>query len=252
MRWVSSAWGWAVCRILDEWAWVRIWVRRYWKPLDETAGVEEVERWANDYTAPRDVEDDAYEIARDNAVARYEEVLRVSEGLDKKLEDLARTALTVGGIVATLSKVTGVQVDEPSWRLIAGGVIVAVFAVATSFLARRPVDTSMPYDARTVLEIADLDPPLPERKIKATAAVSYHVATIAMISVTEWKARQLRLATWAFCLSLVMFSIAVVRASAPVVPPTHPSDQPRPQPAPAPPARHTSVGWSERAGRSSC
>jgi hypothetical protein len=136
--------------------------------------------------------------------------LAVYEGLDKKLEDLARTSLTIGGIVATLTKAA--DLGSTPWRfwMIVLGIVVTVVTVAVAYLSRRPINTTMSMDARTLLEVADLPKGFPESKVNAVIAASYHVASIGLQPGLVWKTKQLHRLTWLFCASLLLFALAVI------------------------------------------
>jgi hypothetical protein len=88
---------------------VRDWINSWRRPPDPrtSEGFLETRQWALDYIPPR--EDEVYAIALDYAEKRYEEMLNLSEALDKKLDDLARTSLAIGVLIATVARVLGAE-----------------------------------------------------------------------------------------------------------------------------------------------
>ena len=81
------------------------WTNSWRRPPDATrsAGFLETRQWALDYDPPR--EDEDYSMALGYAEKRYEEMLNLSEVLDKKLDGLARTSLAIGVLIATVARV---------------------------------------------------------------------------------------------------------------------------------------------------
>ena len=203
----GAAYDWCVGKLLGLRKGLTSWVR----PPADLEGRDETERWAASYAALRDdSEDGTYALAREYAKERYDEMVKASEDLDKKLDDLAKAALAVGGIVATIARVIGLDpalFHSPSTAM---AIVFSVLTVVAAALTRRPNKSWRPMNARTILEVADLVPNLPKGRIEAAAAASYHFATNAMTASVEWKGDQLRRATWLFCISLALIAFAVI------------------------------------------
>ena len=214
-------WGWWAPMVLavarPAWKWVVSW----WHPPEDLEGRDEAERWAASYAALRDLDDGTYSLVREYAKERYDELVAMSEGLDNKLDALARTALTIGAIVATAARVLGLDTAILRSPLAALVIVFSVLTVVTAALTRRPIKSWTPMNARTLLEAADLVPNLPKGRLEGVTAASYHFAVIAMWASIGWKAGQLKRATWLFCISLVLIALMVVfpRASLSSSPP---------------------------------
>lgn len=83
------------------------WVDSWRRPPDPSTseGFLETQQWALNYDPSREAE--AYGLALGYAEKRYAEMLNLSEVLDKKLDDLARTSLAIGILIATVARVLG-------------------------------------------------------------------------------------------------------------------------------------------------
>lgn len=207
---LRATWTWLRSRILPDWL-NRAWLATWLHPPEDLHGEEETRSWALSYAAPRedDVgEDGVYSLAREYAKERYEELSAVSEKLDEKLDALARTALTLGAIAATLARVVGLDAWLPRATLLTFGILAWVLTVLIAALTRRPSETWVPMSAQTLLKIADYVPKLPKSQIEAVIAASYHRAATAMTVTVEWKGSQLKRATWLFCVGLILIALA--------------------------------------------
>jgi hypothetical protein len=208
-RWLSRAWWKA--KPGQAWSWLSRplgasgrWLSTWWHPPDNLLGLLETEEWVYGYASPREDEDGAYSLAMEYASKRYEEIAKIAEALDRKLDDLGRTALTIGTIVATVARIAGFPGGLMRSPLMIGAIALSALTVIVGSVSRRPTQSRMPMNPRTLLEVVDLPARLPKSKIEGVAAASYHYALIGMTFVTEWKAKQLKRATWLFCLSLVL------------------------------------------------
>ena len=154
------------------------------------------------------------------AKERYDELVKVSESLDKKLDEIAKTALTIGTIIADVAKVEGLDTALLGSPMAPVAVVLLTVTVIAANVARRPNKAWKPMNARTLLEVADLEPNLPKNRIDAVIAASYHDAMMRMTAATEWKAEQAKRVTGLFCLGLLPIAFLVV------LPPTSPSSPP--------------------------
>jgi len=198
--------NWWIKRMRREWAWLRIW----WQPPRDPEGFQQAEQWAENYGAPRDLDDGTYALTLEYAKDRYAELVEVSEALDKKLDELARMALAVGAIVATAARVLGLDSSFIRSPIAATSICCSVATLITAAVARRPNLSWKPMNSRTLLEIADLEPNLPKYRVEAATAASYHSAMIGITAIVEWKAELMKRATWLFCFSVVLIAILIV------------------------------------------
>lgn len=200
--------------VKNSWAPTQAWLSTWLYPPRRVSGADETVRWARSYPALRDdggAEDGVYSLARKYAKERYEELVKLSESLDAKLESLARTALALGAITATAVRVAGIDTAYLHSPRLVIGTIFWVLTVLIAALSRRPNERWEPMSSRSLLEVADLTPKLPKSRIDGALAASYHVATSSLDATADWKSRQLARATWLFCLGLSLFaSLAIL------------------------------------------
>ncbi len=171
--WVTRAWDWT-----DSW-------RRPPDPA-KSAGFLETRQWALDYDPPREGED--YTLALEYAEKRYEEMLNLSEVLDKKLEGLARTSLAIGVLIATVARALGSNTPLGRSPLLIWAVISFALSVLVAVWSRSPTIYGTPLEIRDLLKVMDDHPELTKNKTEAVLASSYHVALVGTYATNEWKA----------------------------------------------------------------
>jgi hypothetical protein len=232
-RWVGPGF------LRSAWSWLRSW----WHPPDLNYLVEigkdkdlkNAYEWAGDYAPTRNGE--IYEAILDFAEKSYEEMVNVSDGLDKKADDLMKISGTIGAALAAAGRISGASALLSS-RPVLFSVGSLVFTMLICARTRKPVKKIVPMTIKAAIEVAECgvlpyvateigdagtveatattpseDPgvviiPLPVHpsalQVKATIAASYHWATVGTQYVIEWKAKQIGRATFAFCLGLVL------------------------------------------------
>jgi hypothetical protein len=173
-------------------------------------GFLETSQWALDYNPVREGED--YGLALEYAAKRYDEMLSLSEVLDKKLDDLARTSLAIGVLIATVARVLGAETPLGRSPML----IWAVISFALSFLvavwSRGPTIYGTPLEIRNLLKVMDDHPELTKSKTEAVLASSYHVAVVGTYATNEWKAQQLWRATTLLFVGIVLLVAMLVIA----------------------------------------
>jgi len=192
--WVTRAWDW-----VDSW-------RRPPDPA-KSAGFLETRQWALDYNPPREGED--YTLALEYAEKRYEEMLNLSEVLDKKLEGLARTSLAIGVLIATVARALGSNTPLGRSPLLIWAVISFALSVLIAIWSRGPTIYGTPLEIRDLLKVMDDHPELTKNKTEAVLASSYHVAVVGTYATNEWKAGQLWRAT-TLLLAGIVFLVAML------------------------------------------
>lgn len=194
--------------------WFFNWVDSWRRPPDpsRSEGFLETRQWALDYDPSREAE--AYGLALGYAEKRYEEMLNLSEVLDKKLDDLARTSLAIGILIATAARVLGPNTPLGRSRLLIWAVISFALSVLVAVWSRGPTIYGIPLEIRGLLKVMDDHPNLTKTKTEAVLASSYHVAVVGTYATNEWKAAQLWRAT-SFLLAGIVLLVAVLIHAAP-------------------------------------
>jgi len=195
--WVTRAWDWT-----DSW-------RRPPDPA-KSAGFLETRQWALDYDPPREGED--YTLALEYAEKRYEEMLNLSEVLDKKLEGLARTSLAIGVLIATVARALGSNTPLGRSPLLIWAVISFALSVLVAVWSRSPTIYGTPLEIRDLLKVMDDHPELTKNKTEAVLASSYHVAVVGTYATNEWKAGQLWRATTLLLAGIVLLVAILITA----------------------------------------
>lgn len=156
----------------------RRWIGSWWHPPapEAAVGFIETRQWALDYIPLR--EGDDYALVLEYAEKRHEEMLGLSAEMDKKLDDLARTALAIGVLVATAARVLGVNSDFGRSSLLTGAVVAFAASVLVAVWARRPTIYTTPMEIRGLLKVVDHDLELSKNKTMALLAASYHYALV--------------------------------------------------------------------------
>jgi hypothetical protein len=208
-------------------------VQRCWYPPDvedyeaDERHREEVE-WGDQYLPERDSE--TYPTVAKYAERYYEQMLSVSDGLDKRFDDIIKTAAALGAILAAIARVAGsnmlLYVD---WLL--PSIALFLLAVILSARGRRPATMKTPITPRLLLKLvehslmneADPESHPTERQVQATIAATYHVAADGMNVLNKWKAEQLKRTTFCFCFGLALLPLVFFAA------PTNPSSSQNPE-----------------------
>jgi hypothetical protein len=188
------------------------WTNSWRRPPDPTksAGFLETRQWALDYNPPR--EDEDYALALEYAQKRYEEMLNLSEVLDKKLDGLARTSLAIVVLIATVARVLGAETPLGRSPLLIWAVISFAVSVLVAIWSRGPTLYSTPLEIRDLLKVMDDHPDLKKPKTEALLASSYHVAVVGTYATNEWKARQLWRATTLLLGGVVLLVLMLISA----------------------------------------
>ena len=189
---------------------VRIWGASWRRPPDPkvSAGFLDTQQWALDYNPTRD--SDGYSLALEYAEKRYDEMRELSDVLDKKLDDIARTSLAVGVLIATAAKVMESASTFGRSPLLPWAVSFFALSMLVAVWSRSPTLYGTPMEIRDLLKVMDDHPELPQGKMEAVVASSYQVAVIASAATSEWKARQLWRATFLPLVGIVLLIVMLV------------------------------------------
>jgi len=183
-------------------AWLGSW-RRMWKlpNLDKDAWVREAEQWVNDYTPMNKPE--LYSVALKYAEQRYEQATQAYESMDKKADDLMRTAGTLSAVLVTLAKLF--EMTRPI--TIVPAVICLVASVILAARVRWPMDFRTPMDTQNLMLVVDNPNVTDKHVVEAVAAASYHAATVGLLVLIRWKATLLERSAGMFCVGLVLLAL---------------------------------------------
>ena len=227
-----------------------LWLKSWWHPPDldhiveigENEDIKKAYDWAEAFSPTRNSE--VYEAILEFAEKSYAEMTHISDGLDKKADDLMKISGTVGAALAAAGRISSATAWLTS-RPLMFAIGCLVFTMLVCARARKPMKKVVPMTIKAAIEVAEQsalpylatetggkgtieaaaqDPgeasgvviiPLPVRpsalQVKAVIAASYHWATVGTQYVIEWKAQQIKRATIAFCSGLVLLVYAFLR-----------------------------------------
>jgi len=221
----------------ESWRWPDqpYWLRwSYWKTwwfapkidvLGSSSTYDAAQEWAKRYLPTRD--DDIYSAILKHAEGHYQLSLDMVNALDRKADDLMKFAGVIGAAIATAGRIAGMNGIVSGSRLFPLSVASLVVTVLIAARTRRPATMATALDISAAIEIADVstvppvvsDPPVdpsdwpPPTKFQfeAALAASYHAAATGLLVVIDWKASQLRRATFFFCLGMVLLALVYLR-----------------------------------------
>jgi hypothetical protein len=172
-------------------------------PFESDASYLAAVAWAREFSP--EAGKDSYSAALQHANQKYSTSLGHFDALDKKADDLMRTAVTVAALL--VAAVKAFDVEMSGWMVAAFLCFLA--AVVVSAIARRPGLQATPGEIREVLGFAE-DFRISDRfQVEALVAASLHCAVVGMEPAIRWKSDQLRRATVLFVVGvLLLLSIA--------------------------------------------
>ncbi len=176
-----------------------------------SAGFLEAQQWTWEYSPKRD--GDEYALALEYAQKRYEEITGLFELLDKKLDDLARTSLAIGVIVATMARVFGSNSPLGHSPLLLWAVVFFALSVLVAVWSRGPTISGTPLEIRDLLKVMDDQPDLSKARLQAVLASSYYLAVVRTYATNKWKAVQLWRATSLLLIGVVLLVGMLVTAA---------------------------------------
>ena len=165
--------------------------------LVHDATYQEHAKWAKNYKPAPDESD---ELVLDHARRVYDECVMANQRLDKKAEDILKTA---GVLVTILLATAGASsAFTPCW--IIPSLICFLLAMVLSIVSRQPKPRSSLSSIRQTIER------LPSENRQLYMAVSLHWAVEKLSRSIGWKAQALRRASWCLCLGVLGFLFPIV------------------------------------------
>jgi hypothetical protein len=148
----------------DAWRLAREWLFSWFRATDAKDSREflETQQWSVDYSPSSTT--DHYELVAEHAKDRYEHILEISETLDKKLEELAKTSGTVVLIIAAVSSALGSAAVASTLglrstlahpRFLTAAVVCLALSLGVAIWSRRPIKFRTPVTARALLKLVD-------------------------------------------------------------------------------------------------
>jgi len=194
--------SWPILPFWLTWVWWRTW----WFPpiIQDDPLYRETDAWALDYTPSK--KDDVHSPVLQFAERRFDQMVKATENVDKKADDLIRTASTIGAALVAATKIFAAS----NAFLISPTVMFLVLATIVASRARTPMFHSQPHSVRTLINVAALEDIESKVQLECVAAASLLCATIGIRVINNWKATQVARATALFCCALILLFVLIL------------------------------------------
>jgi hypothetical protein len=170
----------------------------YAPAIETDAAYQDAIAWARDFTPEADR--DSYSAALDHAHRKYTLSIDHFDAIDKKTDDLMKTAVTLTALL--VGAVKALEIELTWWFTAA--FLCFISSIVLSVIARRPTLPETPGRVRDVLEFVE-DFRIQDRfQIEALLAASFHCAVVGTQPLIRWKAQQLLRATAVFILGILL------------------------------------------------
>ncbi len=190
--------------MIRSWIWLRSWV--FPPSVRFDSEFIEATRWAEGYSPQNPGE--VYARVSKFAESQYQYMTSLSDGLDKKADDLLRFMTTIMGVVIAAGAGRLITFERPWAALLSLGPI--SLALIAAIRIRTPQSTTTPMNPRELLKIADLKSTPTAEQLESVLAASYHVAILGMKSLTSWKARMLNRSVLAFLTAFLLLLGSII------------------------------------------
>ena len=166
--------------------------------LDDDLDYQAADAWAREFTPEPGKE--AYGIALEHAKRKYDEAVGHFDMLDKKADELMRTAVTIAALL--VAAIRALDVEVSIWLVLA-----LVFFLLTTIVAaitRRPTLQATPGSVHEVLGFVDDFRIRDRHQIEALVAASLRCAIVGTQLAIRWKSVQISRATVMFVIGVVL------------------------------------------------
>ena len=232
---MNRQWWPAILRRLRGW-----WSGPDLRRVADIPELAESERWAIQYLPLRD--DPIYNAVRSLAERSYQELVDLADNLDRKSDDLMKTAAALAAALAAAGRIAGATALLEHPRMILASVSRLIITLLICARTRTPINKAGAMRVRTALQVADLgmasasapatntaselateeavsspgDRMLENRpgnssenQMHAIVAASFEFASVGVQILIQWKASQLQWATNFFIAALVLLIAAL-------------------------------------------
>ena len=148
--------------------------------------------WAREFTPERDKE--SYSVACEHAKRKYDQTVAHFDALDKKADDLMKTAVTIAALL--VGAIKALEVGITIWLISAFLAFLGTIILAA--IARRPTLQATPGSVHELMGFVE-DFRIHDRyQIEALVAASLRCAIVGTSLSIRWKSNQLSRATVLF------------------------------------------------------
>lgn len=158
--------------------------------------------WAREFTPEADKQ--SYSTALDHAHRKYALSVDHFDAIDKKTDELMKTAVTLTTLLVAAAK--ALEIELTWWFYAAFACFLG--AIVLAVITRRPTLPETPGNVREVLSFVDDFRIHDHFQIEALLAASFHCAVVGTQPLIRWKAQQLVRATSLFVLSVLLLPLS--------------------------------------------
>lgn len=162
------------------------------------APYREAVNWTREFTPQPDK--DSYSVAYEYAKRKYDQSVAHFDALDKKADELMRTAVTIAALLVAAIK--ALDVDVTGWVI--GASLAFLATVILAAITRRPTLQATPGSVREVLDFVDDFRIHDRHQIEALVAASLRCAIVGTQPAIRWKSNQISRATVLFVAGILL------------------------------------------------
>lgn len=166
--------------------------------LEQDAPYRDAVGWAREFTPEADK--DSYSVAYEYAKRKFDQSVAHFDALDKKADELMRTAATIAALLVAAIKALDVNVT--GWMIAAFALFLLTIILAA--ITRRPTLQATPGSVREVLDFVDDFRIHDRHQIEALVAASLRCAIVGTQPAIKWKSNQISRATALFVLAVLL------------------------------------------------
>ncbi len=170
--------------------------------IDQDSKFLEAQTWAKQFTPEADKS--SYSTALDHAHRKYSLSVDHFDAIDKKTDDLMKTAVTLTALL--VAAVKALEIELGGWFYTAFACFIA--AIVLCVISRRPTLPQTPGNVREVLGFVEDFRIKDSFQIEALLAASFHCAVVGTQPLIRWKSQQLTRATVLVVLGVVLLPLS--------------------------------------------
>lgn len=166
--------------------------------LADDVAYQQAVAWAREFTP--EPGKDSYSVAFEHAKRKYDENVAHFDALDKKADELMRTAVTIAALLVGAIKALDVTVTP--WLI--GAFLAFLGTIIVSAIARRPTPQATPGSVQEVLRFVEDFRIQDRHQIEALVAASLRCAIVGTQLAIRWKSDQVSRATALFVTGVLL------------------------------------------------
>lgn len=170
--------------------------------LQDDADYQDAVRWAREFTP--EPNKDSYSVAYEHAKRKYDQSVAHFDALDKKADELMKTAVTIAALL--VGAIKAIDVNVTPWLV--GAFPAFLGTIILSAITRRPTLQATPGSVHEVVGFVEDFRIRDPHQVEALVAASLRCAVVGTRMSIRWKSNQVSRATVLFVVGvLLLFSV---------------------------------------------